>query len=50
MQVYTPALYKKLEKSSSTKIIVDRFADFIVSFYRLYIFFPNSKMMMEKRL
>lgn len=39
------AHFKKMEKSSSTKIVVDRFADFFASYYRLYVYFPDSKMM-----
>ncbi len=41
---YSTLAYKKIEKNSNTKVITDRFADFIVSCYRLYIYFPDSKM------
>jgi hypothetical protein len=42
--------FKKIEKAATTKVLTDRFVDFIVSIYRLYIHFPDKALMMEKRL
>jgi hypothetical protein len=50
MQTLTLPLFRRLEKASSMKIIVDRFVDFMVSFYRLYIHFSNNALMMDKRV
>ena len=36
--------YRIMEKASSEKILINRFSDFIVSMYRLYDYFPDSKM------
>lgn len=36
--------FKGVEKAITLKVIVDRFADFMMGFYRLYVYFPNSKM------
>jgi len=48
--------YKTIEKATGgkekagNKIIVDRFVDFVVSYYRLFFHFPTMQFMMEKRL
>lgn len=42
--------FKKIEKAATSKVLIDRFVDFIVSIYRLYIHFPDKALMMEKRL
>ena len=42
--------FKKIEKAATSKVLIDRFVDFIVSIYRLYIYFPDKALMMEKRL
>lgn len=36
--------YRLLEKTTTSKVLIDRFADFVVSLYRLYDYFPDSKM------
>jgi vacuolar protein sorting-associated protein 52 len=42
--------FRRLEKTASSKTVVDRFVDLIVALYRLYIHFQNSMLMLEKRL
>jgi len=36
--------YRILEKTSSAKNLIERFSDFMVAMYRLYEYFPDSKM------
>lgn len=40
----TTRQYRILEKNVTSKVLIDRFADFMVSMYRLYDYFPDSKM------
>ena len=35
-------IYNKLEKASSTKIIIDRYIDITLGMYKLFIYLPNS--------
>jgi vacuolar protein sorting-associated protein 52 len=42
--------FKRIEKSATTKVLVDRFVDMVVAVYRLYVHFPNNTLMLEKRL
>lgn len=44
VQTITPKQYRLLEKASSAKNLMERFADFMVAMYRLYEYFPDSKM------
>lgn len=50
LQAYSLPLFKRIEKAATTKVLVDRFVDLIVSIYRLYIHFPSKVLMMDKRL
>lgn len=50
LQACTLQHFKKLERAAGGKVLVERFVDFLVSFYRLYLHFPNCALMLEKRL
>lgn len=50
LQMCSLPLFKRIEKSATIKVIVDRFVDFLVAIYRLYIHFPSKALMMEKRI
>lgn len=50
IQTFQLLQFKKIEKAATPKVLIDRFVDFIVSIYRLYIHFPDKALMMEKRL
>ena len=39
-----PKAYRIIEKTATSKVLIDRFADFTTSFYKLTAYFPNSKM------
>jgi hypothetical protein len=41
---------RRLEKAAGSKAVIDRFVDFMVGLYRLYIHFQSSMLMLEKRL
>lgn len=40
----TTRQYRLLEKATSPKIIVSRFADFMISLYKLFDYFQDTKM------
>lgn len=44
MAMMSTRQYRILEKTITSKVLIDRFADFLVSMYRLYDYFPDSKM------
>ena len=44
VQMCNTRIYKNLEKTAPTKVLIERFSDFIVGLYRLYDYFPDSKM------
>ena len=36
--------FRMVEKTATSKVLIDRFADFMVSLYKLSVYFPGSKM------
>ena len=44
IQVSNTKTYKNLEKASSSRLLIERFSDFVVGLYKLYDYFPDSKM------
>lgn len=44
LQVITTKQYRMLEKSVTSKNLIERFSDFMVALYRLHDYFPDSKM------
>jgi hypothetical protein len=44
MTSQTTLNFKKLEKAAGSKIIIERIADFVVSFSRMLGYFSNSQM------
>ena len=44
IQIASTKTYKNLEKASSSRLLIERFSDFVVGLYKLYDYFPDSKM------
>jgi hypothetical protein len=46
LQSCSVAHFRRLEKTASSKAVIDRFVDFMVALYRLYIHFQSSMLML----
>lgn len=44
LQTITTKQYRILEKAATSKNLIERFTDFMVALYKLYDYFPDSKM------